>query len=93
MPTHSYDADPYYKILVPNPPSRGSGPYKNFFTICCVQDFDEYDYAQDEWLQDDEGVVSFDSLLDAQEYLAANVDPKWVRHEDRLIQNHVNQFR
>lgn len=88
MPQHSYNADPYYKILVPN-----VRPNNEHFTICCVQDFDEYDYAQDEWLQDDDGVVSFDSKVDAQEYLAAHVNEKWIHPSDRLIQNHVNQYR
>lgn len=81
-------SDVYYKIKVPNP--TRDYPY---MSICTVQDFDEYDYVQEEWLRDDDGVVSFDSEEEAREYLAANVSEEFIDPEDRLIRNHVNQYK
>jgi hypothetical protein len=85
-------SDVYYKIMVPAPAGfrMDTEPY---LTICTVQDFDEYDYVQEEWLRDDDGVVSFDSKKEAREYLAHNVNQKFIRPEDQLIRNHINQYR
>jgi len=92
MPTHAWDSNTYYKIIVPTPETPQSR-LTQYLTIVCVQECDEYDYIQEEWLRDDSGVVSFDSERDAREYLAATVAQKFIRPEDREIQNHVDQYR
>lgn len=86
MPTHSWDSNVYYKIRIPQ-------RNYNFFVICTLQDFDETDYVTDHWLTDDDGVVSFDTEQQAREYLAANVDEKWVLDADRILVNHVDRYR
>jgi hypothetical protein len=86
MPTHDPYAAIYYKILIPLPRNN------DLMHICTLQDFDEYDYAEDEWLKDDDGVVSFNSEEDAQRYLADHVDTKWIRPSDRLAKSHVNNW-
>lgn len=87
MPTHTRHMDVYYKILIPLERTN------HLMLICTVQDFDEYDYNQEEWLADDDGVVSFDFEEDARQYLADHVDDKWIRPEDRLVKSHVNNWR
>jgi hypothetical protein len=91
MPTHSYNTETYYQIIVPNTPSRNN----EFMTIVQLDDYDQYDYFSDEWLRDDDGVVSFDSKLDAREYLADKVDAKWVSREDQITSTstHVDRYR
>jgi hypothetical protein len=91
MPTHDYNVDPYYKIIVPNTPSRKNPT----MIIVCIQDFDEYDYYSDEWLRDDDGVVSFNSREDAREYLADKVHTKWISAEDKMTptSTHVDRYR
>jgi hypothetical protein len=86
-------SDVYYKIQVPTTAGSKDRRHTPHMTICTVQDFDEYDYVQEEWLRDDDGVVSFDSKEEAREYLAANVDEEFIHPEDRLVRNHVNQYR
>ena len=92
MPTHAWDSSTYYKIIVPTPETPQCR-FTQYLAIVCLQEFDERDYRQEEWLRDDSGVVSFDSVHDAREYLAATVAAKFIRPEDREIQNHVDQYR
>lgn len=89
MPTHT--SDPYYKIIVPGTPSRNN----ETMIIVCLSAYDEYDYYTDEWLRDDDGDVSFDSEIDAREYLADKVDPKWISTKDKMASTstHVDRFR
>jgi hypothetical protein len=87
MPTHSYDTEVYYKILIPTPKIR------NQMKICTLQDFDEYHYVESEWLADDDGVVSFDTEQEARQYLADHVDDVWICDADRLPKSHVSNWK
>lgn len=89
MPQHSWDTEIYYKIIVPNTPTRQN----KFFIIATLQGFDETDYNEREWLQDGEGIVSFDSAEQAREYLADMVDQKWVRTEDQIPKTDISFYR
>ena len=91
MPTHRYNTETYYQIIVPHTPSRGN----EVMIIVQLNDYDQYDYFSEEWLRDDDGVVSFDSLLDAREYLGDNVDTKWISREDQITptSTHVDRYR
>lgn len=64
------DNEIYYKAYMPD--------HKHYFTIVCMQWFDEYDYNNNRFLTKDGEVLQWDSEREAEEYLIDNIKTEYI---------------
>jgi hypothetical protein len=84
-----FDFNPvYYKILL-----LSDGKYG----VVCLQDFDEHDYTQDNFLRGKDGeqlkwFERMDGERKAKEFLNEVILPEFI-HEDDLIANNAHKYK
>ena len=69
--------DVYYKIYQ-------ASNLNGLLTVVCMQWFDEFDYDREKFFTDDDGdILEFDSEIEAEKWLNANIKPEMIDPDHR----------